>query len=57
MHDDNIIYDGKEFSLKRFKEDVKEVHAGYECGININKLDELHVKDIIIFYNYQEVKR
>lgn len=57
LHDNNIIYEGKDFSLKRFKEDVKEVNAGYECGINIDKLDELQVKDIIVFYNYREIER
>ncbi|NLZ73502.1 MAG: translation initiation factor IF-2, partial [Bacteroidales bacterium] len=50
------IYEGKEFSLKRFKEDVKEVSAGYECGINIENFDDLQIEDIIVFYNFQEVK-
>lgn len=57
LHDNNIIYEGKDFSLKRFKEDVKEVKAGYECGVNIDKLDEVQVKDIIVFYNYREIER
>jgi translation initiation factor IF-2 len=57
FHEDNKIYEGKDFSLKRFKEDVKEVNAGYECGINVDKVDDLQVKDIIVFYNYQEVER
>ncbi len=56
-HEDSKIYEGKEFSLKRFKEDVKEVNAGYECGINVAKVDDLQVKDIIVFYNYREVER
>jgi translation initiation factor IF-2 len=57
FHEDNKIYEGKDFSLKRFKEDVKEVNAGYECGINVDKVDDLQVKDIIVFYNYKEVER
>ena len=57
MREDNKIYEGKEFSLKRFKEDVKEVNAGYECGVNIDNIDDIQVKDIIIFYNFKEVKR
>jgi translation initiation factor IF-2 len=57
FHEDSKIYEGKDFSLKRFKEDVKEVNAGYECGINIAKVDDLQVKDIIVFYNYREVER
>jgi translation initiation factor IF-2 len=56
-HEDTKIYEGKDFSLKRFKEDVKEVNAGYECGINVDKVDDLQVKDIIVFYNYKEVER
>jgi len=57
FHEENKIYEGKDFSLKRFKEDVKEVNAGYECGINIAKVDDLQVKDMIVFYNYREVER
>ena len=51
------IYEGQDFSLKRFKEDVKEVHTGYECGVSIEKFDDLLVGDTIIFYNFQEVKK
>jgi translation initiation factor IF-2 len=54
---DNKIFEGKEFSLKRFKEDVKEVNSGYECGININNFDDLQINDTIIFYNYREVEK
>jgi translation initiation factor IF-2 len=57
FHEDTKIYEGKDFSLKRFKEDVKEVNVGYECGINVDKVDDLQVKDIIVFYNYKEVER
>src|SRR6056297_104182 len=56
-HEDSKIYEGKDFSLKRFKEDVREVNTGYECGINIAKVDDLQVKDMIVFYNYREVER
>ncbi len=57
LHENHKIYEGKEFSLKRFKEDVKEVNAGYECGINIAKLDDLQLKDVVVFYNYREVEK
>ncbi|MBP8718334.1 MAG: translation initiation factor IF-2 [Candidatus Atribacteria bacterium] len=57
LRKDNKIFEGKEFSLKRFKEDVKEVNAGYECGININNFDDLQINDTIIFYNYREVEK
>ncbi|MDD4896556.1 MAG: translation initiation factor IF-2, partial [Atribacterota bacterium] len=51
------LYDGKDFSLKRFKEDVKEVNSGYECGVHIEKFDDLQVQDNIVFYNFQEVTK
>ena len=57
LHEDLKIYEGRDFSLKRFKNDVKEVNAGYECGISIDKVDDLQIKDIIVFYNYREVEK
>ena len=57
LRQDNKIYEGKDFSIKRFKEDAREVNAGYECGINVDKVDDLQVNDIILFYNYREVAR
>ncbi len=57
MRQDRKIYEGKDFTIKRFKEDVKEVNSGYECGISIDKVDDLQLKDMIVFYHYQEVKR
>ncbi len=51
------LYDGKDFSIKRFKEDVKEVSSGYECGIHIDKFDDFQVQDRIIFYNFKEVTK
>ncbi len=57
LRKDNKIYEGKEFSLKRFKEDVKEVNSGYECGINISNFDDLQINDTIVFYNYREVEK
>lgn len=49
------LYEGKDFSIKRFKEDAKEVSAGYECGICIDKFDNFQSKDIVIFYNFKEI--
>jgi len=51
------IYNGKVTSLKRFKDDVKEVEAGYECGIGIEGADELVEGDTLDFYKVEEVKR
>lgn len=56
VRDGKLIYEGKVASLKRFKEDVKEVNAGFECGISIENFNDIKLKDIIEFYNFEEVK-
>ena len=50
---DEQIFDGKLLSLKRFKDDVKEVAKGYDCGIQINDFNDLEVGDLI--RSYQEI--
>lgn len=52
-----VIYTGKLGSLKRFKDDVKEVAKGYECGLNIDKFNDLKVDDVIEAYEMVEVKQ
>lgn len=52
-----VLHDGKLESLKRFKDDVKEVAKGYECGIQIEKYNDIKEGDIIEVYVMQEVKR
>ncbi len=52
-----VIYSGKLGSLKRFKDDVKEVAKGYECGLNIDKFNDLKVDDVIEAYEMVEVKQ
>ena len=56
IRDNIVIYSGKLGSLKRFKDDVKEVKNGYECGLNIDKFDNIEVGDIIESYHQVEVK-
>ena len=51
-----VIHDGKLVSLKRFKDDVKEVSNGFECGLQIENFNDLAVDDILEFYEMQEVK-
>ncbi len=51
------IYDGELESLKRFKDDVKEVDAGYECGLNLKGYSDIKVGDIIEAYRVVEKKR
>jgi translation initiation factor IF-2 len=53
---DKVIYEGKIGSLKRFKDDVKEVLAGYECGVGLDKFNELKSGDILEVYQLEEVK-
>ena len=57
IRDGIVIYDGMISSLKRFKDDVREVSAGYECGIGIHNYNDLRVKDIIEGYEITETKR
>ena len=54
---DEMIFEGKLLSLKRFKDDVKEVAKGYDCGIQINEFNDLVEGDIIQFYQEIGVKR
>jgi translation initiation factor IF-2 len=51
------VYDGNISSLKRFKDDVKEVREGLECGIGIENFNDLKVSDMIESYRVEEVKR
>jgi translation initiation factor IF-2 len=52
-----VIHTGELGSLKRFKDDVREVLTGYECGLNIEKFNDIEVDDIIEGYEMVEVKR
>ncbi|MBU4345350.1 MAG: translation initiation factor IF-2 [Desulfobacteraceae bacterium] len=56
LRDDVICYDGKISSLHRFKDDAKEVQSGYECGIGIEKYNDIKVGDIIECYYLEEIK-
>ncbi|KAA3658193.1 MAG: translation initiation factor IF-2 [Calditrichaeota bacterium] len=55
--ENKLIYEGKIGSLKRFKDDVKEVATGFECGLGIEGYDDIHISDIIETYKIIEVKR
>ena len=56
IRDGIVVYTGELASLKRFKEDVKEVAKGFECGLNIDKFNDIKVGDIIEGYEIIEVK-
>ena len=57
IRDDVVIHEGKLVSLKRFKEDVKEVAKDFECGIQIEKYNDLKESDIIEAFIMKEIKR
>ena len=57
IREDIVIHEGKLVSLKRFKDDVKEVAKGYECGMQIENYNDLKEGDIIEVFVMEEVKR
>ncbi len=56
LRDGIVIYEGKLSSLRRFKDDVKEVQNGYECGIGIENFNDLKVGDTLECYYTEEIK-
>ena len=57
LRDNVIIYEGELASLKRFKDDVKEVAAGYECGLRIENYNDIKEGDIIEAYTIEKIAR
>jgi translation initiation factor IF-2 len=57
VRDGVVIFEDKISSLKRFKDDVKEVAQGYECGIGLDKYDDIHLGDILEAFIMEEVAR
>jgi translation initiation factor IF-2 len=57
IRDSMVIHDGELSSLKRFKDDAKEVKSGYECGLSLNDYNDLKEGDILEAYEITEVKR
>ena len=56
IRDDVVIYEGKLISLKRFKDDAKEVSSGYECGIQLENYNDLKVGDVLEAHIMEEIK-
>jgi len=52
-----VVYTGELGSLKRFKDDVKEVHMGMDCGLNIQGYNDIKVGDVVEAYTIEEIKR
>jgi translation initiation factor IF-2 len=57
IRDGVVVYTGKLGSLKRFKDDAKEVRQGFECGLNIANFNDIKVGDVVEAYEMVEVKR
>ena len=57
IRDGVVVYTGKLGSLKRFKDDVKEVRQGFDCGLNIANFNDIKVGDVVEAYQMVEVKR
>ncbi len=57
IRDGIVIYTGLLGSLKRFKDDVKEVQSGYDCGLNVDGYNDIKVGDIIEAYQIVQIKR
>ncbi|MCG3116339.1 MAG: translation initiation factor IF-2 [Candidatus Manganitrophus sp. SA1] len=55
IRDGTVVYEGKIGSLRRFKDDVKEVQAGYECGIGIENFNDIKVGDVIEVYTHDKI--
>ncbi|WKY43157.1 translation initiation factor IF-2 [Eubacteriaceae bacterium ES2] len=57
IRDGIVIFEGHLASLRRFKDDVKEVNVGYECGIGIEKYNDLKVGDVIEAFRMEKIER
>jgi len=55
LRDNKMIYEGKLSSLKRFKDDAREVNTGYECGVGIEKFNDIKVGDVVEAFEVKEV--
>ena len=56
LRDGTIVYEGSVESLKRFKDDAKEVKQGFECGVKVSNFNDIHENDIIECYEMKEVE-
>lgn len=56
LRDSKVIYQGRLGSLRRFKDDVKQVQSGYECGISVENFNDVKVGDVIEVFEYRETE-
>jgi translation initiation factor IF-2 len=57
VRDGVVVWDGKIASLKRFKDDVRDVAEGFECGISLEGYNDIKEKDILECYEVEEIKQ
>ena len=57
LRDNVVVFEGKLDSLKRFKDDAKEVAAGYECGVGLENYNDVKEGDVIECFVMEEIKR
>ena len=57
LRDNIVVFEGKLNSLKRFKDDAKEVAAGYECGISFDGYNDIKEGDVIECFIMEEIER
>ena len=57
IRDGTVIYGGIILSLKRFKDDVREVASGFECGIKVEDYNDMKIGDVIEAYQVEELAR
>ncbi|MGH7209324.1 MAG: EF-Tu/IF-2/RF-3 family GTPase, partial [Nitrospiraceae bacterium] len=55
VRDQVTVYEGKLSSLRRFKDDVREVQQGYECGIGVENFSDLKTGDVLEVYTFDKV--
>jgi translation initiation factor IF-2 len=55
LRDNRVIHEGKMSSLRRFKDDAREVQAGFECGIGLESFNDVKVGDVIEVYEFKEI--
>ena len=57
MRDGAVVYDGRIATLRRFKDDVREVAEGFECGIGLENFQDMKEGDLIEAYEIREIAR
>jgi len=56
LRDEVVVFEGKIASLRRFKDDVKEVQTGYECGITLENFQDIKPGDVFEVFQVEEVR-